>query len=196
MVKVSVKTVAEVAALSAKAMITTVRVGDPEEDGSMVVMRPVLSQINLHGFVTIDSQMGLKEVNMWQRAYVSGFISKRCAAAILTQLRRQDGLLVLTFPHGESMPPNVEDFAFAHMPWVPLTLSGKDLKVVTRQPLGAAQTWSSMWGCLLPEVNLKKDWRSRDHVMRDAVQLFVVDLTWGRKTWLFGKILKVLQTLE
>lgn len=197
-----VRTVAEVASLQAKAMLTTARVGDPGEDAEMAVMRPMLSRVNFHGLVTVDSQMGHKRPKSWQRAYVSGFVAKALAPAIISRLIRQDGMMVLQFPHGETMArhlmigtPKLDLYGYKHMPRLPVTLDGADLVPVTRMPLAIAQTWSEMWMNLLPEIDMRDDKASQDAVMQDAVQVYIVDLTWGRRTWLFTRIIKVLRTI-
>lgn len=191
-----VRTVAQVGTLQAKVMLTTERVGTTREDPEMALLRPVLSRMNAHGLVTVDSQMGHKLPGTWQRAYVSGFVAKENVRALVAELQKEDGLLVLQFPHGESMPPEIVEFGLRHMPRMPVTLYGSDLKPVTRMPLGAAQSWSEMWSNLLPESGLRADHVSRDAVMKDAVQLYIVDLTWGRRTWLFGRVLRWLRALS
>lgn len=189
-------TVAQVAKLQAAAMITTKRVGDPEEDASMSVMRPVLSQMNAMGFVTVDSQMGVKETNRWQRAYISGFVSKKMAPALLTRLMRCDDLIALTFPHDASA--DFVEYGLYNMPRLPLTLmdeDGQELKPVTTMPLGAAQPWEELWISLLPELHLANDVQSMNAVKKDAVTLFVMDTKWGRKRLLFDRVLEIVSSV-
>ena len=57
--KKHIRTFADLAELSARCMRSTKRVGDPGEDASMAVMRPVLAEINALGLVTDDSQSGV-----------------------------------------------------------------------------------------------------------------------------------------
>lgn len=193
----AVRTVAEVAALQAAAMLTTARVGDPTEDDSMAAARPALARINALGFVTVDSQMGVKEPTMWQRAYIVGFVRTADAARLVDELQRVDGLIALAIPHGEDQPPDGEDFAFAfsRMPTLPLTLIDRDcdhLRTVTRQHLAVAEPFASLWSSLLPEIHLRNDRASMDAVRKDATHLFVMDATWGRKTWLFKTVTRIL----
>lgn len=180
-----VKTVDRVAALQAAAMPSTARVGDPSEDASMAAARPMLAKINALGFVTVDSQMGLSGGPYRQRAYISGFVSKARAAGLMAELTRRD-LVAVQYPHGEDTPADLEAFGLRSMPRLALTDDGGE--VHTKMPLGAAQTWKSMWRGLLPELGLQDDTRSMQAVRADAVQVFVADVVWGRKTWLFRQV--------
>lgn len=179
-------------------MLTTERVGDPTEDASMKRARPALSAINGIGLVTIDSQMGVKHKEYWQRAYVSGFATRETAERLKAALSTVDSVLVLMYPHGESVPNKLEDYALAHMPRLPLTLSGSNMTACTQMPLGAAQTFAEMWANLLPELHaeMKHDMspaemkRLKKECELNSVQVFVVDTVWGRATWLFSTILR------
>ena len=184
---------------SADLMRSTVRVGDPTEDGSMKRARPALSAINRMGLITVDSQMGTKQERHWQRAYVWGFATRQNAARLVSALSTVDSVLVLTFPHGESAPGDLEAYALRHLPRLPLTLQGPGLRdAVTRQPLGAAARFSEMWAGLLPELRaeMERDMTPAqlEHLkrqcQRDSVQVFVADTVWGRPTWLFRTIIK------
>ena len=187
----SVRTVKDVATLSAKHMLTTTRVGDPAEDESMKAMRPTLSKINSLGLVTTESQMGLKDKNNWQRAYLCGFVSKSDAAKLFARLDLVDGLVVLIGPHGRPS----EAFN-ATAPRLTLTRQGKDLQdPCTRQPLANTPSFQYDWSGLLPETGLRDDKVAMRAVAKDALSFFAVDLTWGRKTWLFSKIIGALKAV-
>lgn len=179
-------TVEEVAALQAAAMPTTARVGDPEEDASMAALRGVLSRINALGFVTVDSQAGVKDDGPihWQRAYISGFVPRSLAKDFVTQMNLRNSVVALAFPHGEEQPACGRTFAWRRMPRLPLTLEARH-ETCTSHPLAVAQPFRSMWRAMLPELGLAGDRRSMEAVAADAVQVFVTDTVWGRRAALF-----------
>jgi hypothetical protein len=72
-----------------------------------------------------------------------------------------------------------------------VTVDGSALKPVTRMPLGAAMPWREMWMNLLSELGLQYDTAAMEAVKADAVQVYVADMTWGRRTWLFRKLMSV-----
>ena len=183
-------------------MRSTMRVGDEREDASMKRARFALSAINTLGLITVDSQMGMKHKNHWQRAYVWGLATRATASKLTAALITVDSVLVLTFPHGESAPNALAEYALSHMPRLALTLQGPGLRdAVTRHPLGASATFSEMWAGLLPELHAEM---ARDmtpgklqHVkaqcQRASLQIFIVDTMWGRPTWLFKTIIHRMQ---
>jgi hypothetical protein len=179
-------------------MKTTKRVGDPDEDPSMAEMRSKLARINACGFVTVDSQMGIKTSGptCWQRAYISGFVSNEMAPKLVAVLERTDGIIALASPHGEDQPRQCANFAYKRMPKLPLTLDGVRLQPVTTRPLAEAEPFDgSMWIALLPELGLANDKASMAAVRREVTQVFVMDTVWGRKRSLFSKVLKALRGL-
>ena len=187
------KTVRQIAILSANAMLTTSRVGDPDEDESMASVRNVLSKINSLGFVTIDSQMGHASDGHMQRAYVLGFMANKMVPSFIDRVLLDDDLLCLSFPHGEKCPPGYNSYGLKTMPRLALTLEGNPLKPVTQQPIGAAMSWGEAWSNLLPELGLRNNYSARAAVMKDAAIVFVADMKWGRPKWLFGHIVKRLR---
>lgn len=188
--------VEDIAALSAKAMLHTLRVGDPEEDASMASMRPILSKINAAGFVTIDSQTGKKGgTPYWQRAYISGFVSKRVVHEFVKRMNLRDSVVAFAFPHGEDQPLACQDFGWAKMPRLSLSVEGARYDTCTSHPLGVAQSFKEMWMNLLPELGLSGDVRTMREVAKDAAQVIVVDTVWGRKKRLFSATLETLQSL-
>lgn len=185
-------------------MLTTKRVGIPTEDASMKRARPALSAINGTGFITIDSQMGAKHKNHWQRAYISGFATRETADQLKAALSTVDSVLVLLYPHGETAPKKLEDYALAHLPRLALTLDGPNMKAYTQMPLGAAQTFAEMWASMLPELHaeMERDMtpaemkRLKKECEINSVQVFVVDTVWGRPTWLFNTILRRMRNAQ
>ena len=153
----------------------------------MAAMRGILSRINALGFVTVDSQMGLKESRPthWQRAYISGFVPMRLADKFVHAMNLNDSIIALAFPHGEDQPVAGQAFAWKKMPRLALTVEGAKKQTCTSQPLAIAQPFRNMWAALLPELNLKDDLKSMKAVAKDAVQIFLMDAVWGRKSKLF-----------
>lgn len=178
-------------------MLTTTRVGDPEEDATMKKARPLLAKINTHGLVTIDSQMGKKMPGHWQRAYVTGFCTKQVADRLKTGLRLLDSVLVATFPHGEHCPPEYNKFGLTNMPRLEHTVIGNDnMQPVTRTPLGACQTFDGVWASMLPEVLAEVESfkpRLKAQCFKNSVQVCIGDMEWGRQLWLFRRIAECLQ---
>lgn len=183
-----IRTVKDVAKLSAKHMLTTTRVGDPEEDETMKAMRPSLAKINDLGLVTTESQMGVKEKNHWQRAYICGFVSKADADRLFNKLDLVDGLVVLIGPHGKDSDP-----WNSTAPRLSLTRDGKDFRPVTRHPLANTSSFEYHWSNMLPETGLCEDKVAMRAVAKDSVDFFAMDGTWGRKTWLFRKVIEALK---
>lgn len=102
------------AKVSAVAMLTTERVGEPREDASMAQARPRLSEINKRGFLTLDSQMGKKEVMQHgitgedvlyrQRCYVEGFLPKHLGDEFKRRMHLEDGVMIFMEPPGPEPP--------------------------------------------------------------------------------------------
>ena len=186
----TVSSVAQLAALSAAAMKTTVKVGDPSEDASMKHARPILSRINEAGFVTIDSQMGDLE-SAWykQRAYVSGIIAKSRRDAIMRALHEKD-VIAISMAHRDCK-------------WIPdagkIYLTVSEIKPAgggdhTGLPVGNADSFETgVWLNLLPELELKSDKKSMAAIKKDSCLLHVIDAVWGRKRWLFDQVLDALR---
>ena len=185
--------VGEIAALQATAMLTTPNVGRSEEDESMAAMRGILSKINALGFVTVDSQTGRKEnrPTHWQRAYISGFVPRHMSDKFVVRMNMNDSIIALAFPHGEEQPLAGQAFAWKRMPRLALTVEAR-FETCTSQPLAIAQPFESMWKSMLPELQLRDDRKSMTAVAKDAVQIFVLDTVWGRKSKLFDVTRKCL----
>jgi hypothetical protein len=195
-------TISEVAKASAQAMPTTSRVGDPAEDASMKVMRPRLATINSLGLVTTCSQMGKKSSHSWQRAYISGFSDAATADRLSKGLLHLDNVFVM-----------VRSYALYDQPFhaydakLPLTIADKRflftgvpnerpmMEAITQQPLGHGSI-GEHWSNLLPELGLEEDVESMNSIEDVAMDVFVADMTWGRKTWLFDTIIRVLSSCE
>lgn len=175
----------ELSESSRAAMLTTARVGDPAEDPTMKVMRPKLSQINALGFITTDSQMGKAfPEEECQRAYISGFVSKKYAERI-EDLLLKEGLYV------DMQPPRPDDQPFFYGERYPLTMDYGD--VHTGHPMECAPTFEEEWINTLPELGLADDVESMNAMEPQIVTLFVADKQWGRETWLFDVVIAALK---
>lgn len=204
MCRMKVTTIAQVAKLSAREMKTTARVGDEEEDPSMKVARPILSKINAAGLVTMDSQMGLKSDYvsvvekgfvgvMWQRAYVSGFMARESAAAFAERLDLVGGIAIKVCEHASKEP---SDKVFRAAYKIPVTrFSTRDgaFAASTHMPM-IPNTFAYDWMNLLPETGLRSDRRAMQLVAPSVVQVYIVDMQWGRPMWLYNEILKALRS--
>ncbi|AAK14642.1 unnamed protein product [Ectocarpus sp. 4 AP-2014] len=188
--------------LSAVAMLTTVRVGDPGEDASMAQARPYLSEVNKRGLVTTDSQMGAKKhlshhfdghvlnppVTQWQRSYISGILAKGLGGKFAQKMRLVDGVDFFLDWHGESPP-----YALTHDINVTMYRQGdNEPNFFTNVPMATHPLAYSLSG-VLPEVEhvLQNDTCVRI-VEEDALLVQIVDLVWGRPFWLFEKVKEVL----
>jgi hypothetical protein len=187
-------------------MLTTVRVGDPDEDASMAAARPLLANINRLGFLTIDSQMGKKETKTFQRAYICGLVTKDTADRLKNYFRTIDSVLVFAFPHGETAPPGLDAYAFGDdggigLPRIEVSLGGPNLSPVTRLPLGIGERFESAWNGVLPEVrdelqtnfSTKGIQRLKERCCAQSVYISVVDTVWGRRTKMFTEVVRALQ---
>lgn len=197
-----VRTVAQVAKLSAREMRRTSRVGDPSEDATMAKARPILAKINAAGFVTVDSQMGKKEqynsvfhkgfVSVeWQRSYIEGFMARDKAQAFMLRMDLVGGAAVYVCEHASRNP---SDKVFGNAYRVPVTRHtepGGTFRACTRQPM-LPRTLHGQWVNLLPETKLRSDAHAMEAVAPEVVQVTVVDMQWGRPVWLFNKVVDAL----
>lgn len=193
--------------LSATAMLTTARVGDPMEDPSMAQARPHLAEINERGIVTTDSQMGKKElithrfdngqplvppVTQWQRSYILGIMPVGLYEEFSKKMRLIDGVDFFIGVPGESPPEQ-----FIHYINVTMLQQGPEDEpdFFTNVPM-TTNTLEEPLLNLLPEVaHVMQSSACKEIVQNDALIVHVVDLIWGRPLWLFDKVKEVLQDI-
>lgn len=192
-----------IAAASARAMETTARVGDPKEDQSMAIMRPTLARINMLGFVTTNSQQGelsgrmmfkdgYDEGEVWQRAYVSGFMTRGMAWSLRMRLDLEDGLVVGVAEYSQSY--QAIDALRAHTNHIPVTRETRTsgFFAYTHVPM-VATVFEDDWMNLLPETRLAQDTKLMRRVAPAVVSVFIVDTHWGRPDFLFARLIDVLE---
>lgn len=183
---------------SANAMKTTYRVGDPREDVSMSVARPILSKINELGFVTDDSQMGKKDTydidstekfgTIWQRSYVSGFMSKHEYKQFQLRMDLIGGCFVLIKPYCEN-----RDIFMGHgIPVTRITDWGGNFNACTRTWTDCPVSIEPQWINLLPELKIQDNYELMNRIEKEVVYVSVTDMTWGRGFWLFDTIVRAL----
>lgn len=190
--------------LSATAMLTTSRVGDPDEDETMAQARPRLSEINKRGFVTTDSQMGVKKmvyhtihgdainppVDQWQRSYVTGILAKDLGEEFKKKLRFLDGIDFSIGPHAESRPVDRQ-----HVHFINVTVyqqEGDEPEFSTNTPM-AAESFGDNIANILPDIqHVMQSETCQRIVKEDSLHVMIVDLVWGRPFWLFDKVIEVL----
>ena len=152
------------AKLSAVHMLTTARVGHPEEDPTMAQARPRLSEINKKGFLTIDSQMGKKEVRQhyvtgadypsWQRSYVDGFMPRHLMNDFHQRMELEDSVVVLVDAPHEN-PSQIGGT-------ISVTLDGDYF--YTRKPVATSCSFEESVQNVLPEVSsIMSDKRCKEH---------------------------------
>lgn len=185
------------AKLSAVQMLTTARVGDVKEDPTMAEARPRLSEINRKGFLTIDSQMGKKEVKQyrrtgadypcWQRSYVDGFMPRHLTINFHQRMELEDSVVILIdAPHDRPMEIGGT---------ISVTLDGDYF--YTRKPVATSAGFQESVQNVLPEVSsIMSDKRCQELLRQDAFNVRVVDMVWGRPFWLFDKISQVLDIVN
>ena len=185
------------AKLSAVHMLTTARVGDPVEDASMSEARPILSEINRKGFLTIDSQMGKKIVDQipatgeeypfWQRAYVDGLMPRHLTKNFHQRMELEDGvLLLIDAPHDNPIRLGGS---------ISVTLDGDNF--FTHKPVATSESFEETVLNVLPEVrSIMSDERCQELLRKDACNVRVVDMVWGRPYWLFEKVSQVLDVVN
>ena len=185
------------AKLSAVHMLTTVRVGDVEEDPTMAEARPRLSEINRKGFLTIDSQMGKKIVEQhprtganypyWQRSYVDGFMPRHLTRNFHQRMELEDGVVILIdAPHEQ--PGRIGGT-------ISVTLDGDYF--YTQKPVATSRGFKNSVQNVLPEVSsIMSDKKCQELLRQDALNVRVVDMVWGRPFWLFDKISQVLDVVN
>jgi hypothetical protein len=196
-----IKTIEELAKLSGSLMKTTARVGAPDEDASMAKARPRLAKINTLGFITTDSQMGLKQEYdsvvekhrgvMWQRSYVTGFMSREKAVSFKLYMDLVGGAAVHVCEFSKKGPTNAMFSNAYRVPATRFTMADGTFKSGTNVPF-ISTSIEENWLNLLPETGLSRDTDTRDIIAPHVVAVQVVDMTWGRPTWLFKNVIEVL----
>lgn len=181
------------AKISAAKMLTTVRVGHPQEDPTMAVARPRLSEINRKGFLTNDSQMGKKEVRednlKMQRSYIQGVMSKRSAEYFRQAMSFEDSVVVLVEPSDAQRRQGSDGMV------IPVTYIGNSF--CTNTPVTSLNDFDIIIYNILPEIkSIVSDERCFELVRHDAMRVEVVDTTWGRPFWLFDKVSEVLDRVN
>jgi len=187
--------------LSAIAMLTTARVGDPTEDASMAQARPHLSEVNKRGLVTTDSQMGAKmqvthhvdghvlnpPVTQWQRSYLSGILAKNLGYKFEQRMKLVDGVDFFIGRHDHPPP-----FSMIHYIDVTMTHQNNDPDFDTSVAMATHTIDYSLSGLLPEVVHVVQSETCRKIVEEDALVVEIVDLIWGRPFWLFEKVKEVL----
>jgi hypothetical protein len=153
----------------------------------MSKMRPILSEINAHGFVTIDSQAGKRIGTYKQRAYISGFMSRERSVQFSEKMLDKDCILTFVYPHDQPLDKISEDFVWKSMPRLPLTITGSDVN--TQHPLAIAEPFKNLWRSMLPELQLQEDEKTMLKIKKNSAIVFTVDLQWGRRDHLFKMVL-------
>jgi len=115
------------------------------EDPTMVKQLPILKQINQLGFLTTESQAGLKrngkEYEIYERAYISGFMKEEDAANFIKKMALhtdKNAMFVPTCCNDVIVPPELD---------IPLTTSkekGK-ISVVTHASAAIPQSVEDMF---------------------------------------------------
>jgi hypothetical protein len=178
-------------------MLKTARVGEPDEDASMAVMRPILAKINSLGLVTSDSQDGKStKPNKFgvyrQRAYISGMMDRLHAKEFVRRANLVDGLLAFRCEFKDYIDGQPEQVSPTS---IPVTLNENKAGAIqyhTFMPLETADI-SSVWWNLLPETGLKDDVSAMNRVKKGSVMVSLVDMKWCRRRWLFTKVVNLLQ---
>lgn len=211
--------------LSAVAMLTTNRVGDPTEDETMVEARPRLSLINEKGFVTVDSQMGVVKSITLHDFMMTNRRGERVFNPVWDEKRREGTLPQLPHTYIEKQRSYVEgimskdkvekfkDKMFKidsvivlvrnygsrrnDRSILPLTLEGGDRVYTTTGLYMDTRRFEDMSGNLLPEMQgIVSSKSCQDLIENDSKVVFVIDTRWGRKFWLMDMIIEVLDDLD
>lgn len=186
------------AKLSSVYMLTTTRVGHVREDPTMAEARPRLSEINRKGFLTIDSQMGKKEVKehpvtvadypYWQRSYVDGFMPRHLTRNFHQRMELEDSVVILIDDPHDRRPLRIGGT-------ISVTLDGDYF--YTRIPVATSASFQESVDNVLPELSsIMSDKRCKELLRQDALNVRVVDMVWGRPFWLFDKISQVLDVVN
>ena len=194
----TISTFKDLARISASTMLTSNRVGLPSEDASMAVARPILSKINGLGLVTDDSQMGKKEEyrvkntgnigTTWQRAYISGFMSRENAEKFRLDMDLIGETFVVIKKHKDYYKDvNMDDGISVTR----FTDAYGSFETRTRTWTGSCLL-EPQWINLLPELDLGEDIQLMNKIEKEVVYVCVTDMKWGRAMWLFETVLNAL----
>jgi hypothetical protein len=178
-------------------MMTTERVGDPVEDASMAVMRPILSKINALGLVTSDSQAGkITKPDKFgvsrQRAYISGMMDRSYAKEFVRRANLVDGLLAFWCEFKDYIDGQPEQLSPSSIPVKFNEDNAGTIRYETYTPQEILD-FTTVWWNLLPETGLCDDVSAMNRVKKGVVHVRLVDMIWCRQRWLFNKVVELLQ---
>jgi len=174
----------------------------------MDAMRTRLSVINGLGFVTTESQTGLKSFHTvrvgrnrgkraenWQRAYVRGIMDRRHAERFLSAMVPENGLVVIVKEFPAKWLSEAADKQVHRIPVTMERLGADPFEVHSRMQM-CASTFEAEWIGLLPEV--LEQWsdissQGARRVRRNCVYVCVLDTIWGRRHSLFSTIRRRLE---
>lgn len=178
---------------------------DSSDDHETLKSLPLLKAVNETGFVTTDSQIGVKIKDplhvdghkmlghaYQQRAYLTGIVHKNMYHRIQKLSHTSD--LAVNF-HGADPEPKVSDIdvLFKYGNRVPVTIwrnPGEEYKETTWSV--PTMYWKYEWSSLMPQA-IAKDKRMCSSLRKNGACVQIIDLRWGRPFHLLQELLEVLQ---
>lgn len=177
---------------------------DSSDDSETLRSLPLLKAVNEAGFVTTDSQIGVKIKDpvhvdghkmhghaYQQRAYVTGIVHKSLCPRLSKLSRTSD--LAVNFHDGD-LEPKVSDIdaIFRYGNRVPVTIwrnPGEEHRETTWS--APTLSWKYEWSSLMPKA-IAKDKRMCSSLRKQGACVQIVDLRWGRPFHLLQELLDVL----
>ena len=153
-----------------------------DEDPTMVKHLDILKKINQHGYITTNSQAGRKEPTIYERAYVTGFMSKKDAGKFIQNMNIETDKNAIAVVWSHYPDPKLD---------IPLTIENKKgkWKVFTHMSTSIS----------LQFYTHEKQKTNLLFADNEIVYIFCWDPKWNRnassKNGLFTDILKILKTI-
>jgi len=159
-----------------------------DEDPNMLNYLPLLASINQHGYITTNSQAGLKTENdsyeIVERAYIVGFMLEKKAVDFIQTISIMTDKNAIYIPFSDNVyaPPNLD---------VPLSITKKNGDTFVHTHMSTILP-TSVW-----EQERKE---ARIHRREKIVYVFCWDTQWHRRAGLprglFTDVLKILSDIK
>ena len=157
-----------------------------EDDPETLRSLSRLQAVNTLGFVTNNSQIGIIEGNLRQRAYVCAVCHKRHSDA-LAQMGMRTNLVVGITNASDNDSMYVSNTLLRQLQRYPVTTTGWN----TYSSLGGVAQWSS--GLYLDPLERTLSGRVESRLKRQGIIVEAFDPEWGRSMYLLDKIIETLQ---
>ena len=153
-----------------------------EEEPNMVKQLDILKKINKHGYLTTNSQSGIKTENYEERSFIIGFMLRKDAENFVHNMNMKTDKIALCVVVSDTYADRKID--------IPLTMENKK---------GIWKSFTHMSTFVPFKYFNKEKQKIGLEPNTDVLYIFCLDPTWNRsassKTGLFTDVLKILKTI-